>query len=192
MSYYKRRLPHGHPEEAWLFVTWRLAGYIARSTLPGKIIAKAGIRFVVLDREADRAISGPVWLNDSRIAQNVESAILAGEHQYSLYDLAAYAIMPNHVHIAMRPKVPLPVITRWLKGSTARYANLILGRTGQPFWLDESFDHRARSEAELQKIMRYIEQNPVSAGFVSSATDWPWSSARHKVGQAFPPAHSEE
>ena len=39
MSYYERRLPHWHPEDAWLFITWRLAGSLpatqgSRSALP--------------------------------------------------------------------------------------------------------------------------------------------------------------
>ena len=44
-----------------------------------------------------------------------------------------------------------------LKGSTARQANLILGRTGEAFWQDESFDHRVRDEVELDRIVRYGE-----------------------------------
>ena len=51
-----------------------------------------------------------------------------------------------------------------LKGSTARQANLILGRTGEAFWQDESFDHRVRDEVELDRIVRYVEHNPASAG----------------------------
>jgi REP element-mobilizing transposase RayT len=72
----------------------------------------------------------------------------------------------------------LPVITRWLKGSTARKGNLILGRTGKAFWQDESFDHRARDEVELARIVHYVEHNPVSAGLVPDPAGWPWSSAR--------------
>src|SRR6202051_3751070 len=61
-------------------------------------------------------------------------------------------IMPNHVHVLLLPKTSLPVILRWLKGSTARRANLILGRTGKAFWQDESFDHCVRDEAELDRL----------------------------------------
>jgi putative transposase len=85
--------------------------------------------------------------------------------------------MPNHVHVVLLPKTSLPVITRWLKGSSARKANLILGRTGEAFWQDESFDHRVRDEVELDRIVRYVEHNPVSAGLAADARDWPWSSA---------------
>jgi type I restriction enzyme R subunit/putative DNA methylase len=67
---------------------------------------------------------------------------------------------------------------RLLRRSAARQANLILGRTGQPFWQDESYDHWVRTEAELEKIVRYIERNPVAAGLAAAVEDWPWSSAR--------------
>ena len=74
---------------------------------------------------------------------------------------------------------------RWLKGSTARAANQLLGRTGQGFWQDESFDHYVRSALELERTILYIEENPVSAGFVDSADHWRWS---HAGWQAKPPA----
>ncbi len=86
--------------------------------------------------------------------------------------------MPNHVHVLLRPMTSMPVVTRWLKGSTARQANLILGRTGESFWQDESFDHRVRDEVELDRIVRYVEHNPVSAGLARNPHDWLWSSAR--------------
>src|SRR5207245_8898543 len=54
----------------------------------------------------------------------------------------------------------------------------ILGRTGEAFWQDESFDHRVRDEVELERIVRYVENNPVSAGLAVNPRAWPWSSAR--------------
>jgi len=52
-----------------------------------------------------------------------------------------------------------------------------LGLTGQPFWQIESFDHWARNQIEFQRIVSYIENNPVKAGLVLSPQDWRWSSA---------------
>jgi REP element-mobilizing transposase RayT len=182
--YYRRKLPHYHPdlnEANFLFLTWRLAGSIpaARRPLPPLATpASAGRTFLAFDREADRAAFGPVWLQDARVAALVADALRYGETERHFDLLPAWVIMPNHVHAVLQPKTPLPVITRWLKGSTARKANLILGRTGTAFWQDESFDHRVRDEAELDRIIRYIEQNPVSAGLVANAQEWLWSSAR--------------
>jgi len=93
--------------------------------------------------------------------------------------------MPNHVHLLILPLVPVPVFMRWLKGSTARAANQLLGRTGQRFWQDESFDHNVRSARELERTILYIEENPVSAGLVDSADRWRcWNAG----WQAKPPA----
>jgi len=99
--------------------------------------------------------------------------------------------MPNHVHVLLEPKVPLPAITRWLKGSTARKANQILGRTGEAFWQEESFDHWIRNDSELNRIVRYIEYNPVTAGLARAPEEWRWSSARLTGESACPTTHSE-
>ncbi len=93
------------------------------------------------------------------------------------YALHAWAIMPNHVHMLMTPDVSVAKIMRWLKGSTARYANRVLGLTGSVFWQDESWDRWIRSDEEFRRIRRYIEFNPVSAGLVQRPEEWAWSSA---------------
>jgi len=118
---------------------------------------------VAADRALDRNAAGPVWLKDPRIARLAMDTIEAGEGERGFYELCAWVIMPNHVHLLTLPEVPVPVITRWLKGSTARRANQLLGRTGQPFWQDESYDHWVRNRKELDRIIGYIEENPVSA-----------------------------
>ena len=99
----------------------------------------------------------------------------AGESR-KFYELSAWVVMPNHVHLLILPLVALPKITHWIKGRTAREANLLLGRAGEPFWQHESYDHWARNERELQRIVAYIEDNPVSAGLAATPEDWPWSS----------------
>jgi putative transposase len=64
-----------------------------------------------------------------------------------------------------------------LKGVTAREANRFLGRTGESFWQRESYDHWVRDSGELERIVAYIEDNPVKAGLVVRAEDYRWSSA---------------
>jgi len=190
--FYCRKLPHWHPdlsETAFLFVTWRLAGSVpqTRRLQPSPTVPhNAGRAFLALDREADRAAFGPVWLQDARVARLVADSLLRGARDRQFYVLRAWVIMPNHVHVVLQPKTSLPVITRWLKGSTARKANLLLGRTGETFWQDESFDHGVRDEAELERIVGYVEHNPVSAGLAASPADWPWSSAGLPGESAWP------
>ena len=152
-----------------------LSGWQAKAPAPRRY--PPGRSFLALDREADKAVFGPIWLRDARIARLVAHALLYGESGRHFYQLRAWVIMPNHVHAVLQPQTALPVIMRWLKGSTARQANLILGRTGEAFWQDESFDHRVRDEVELDRIVRYVEQHPVSARLAANPHDWLWSSA---------------
>jgi len=98
------------------------------------------------------------WLSDTRVARQVAEAIRTGECRGG-YELSAWIVMPNHVHLLILPRVALPQITHWIKGRTAREANLLLGRVGEPFWQHESYDHWARNERELRRIAAYIEDN---------------------------------
>ncbi|MBM3749295.1 MAG: transposase [Acidobacteria bacterium] len=179
MLFYRRRLPHWIPDPAAVFVTWRLAGSLPparRDVRRADQTDPAG--FLQRDQRLDRPDSGPVWLQDPRIAGVVSQALRYGETARQLYGLVAWVIMPNHVHVILEPRIALPDILRWLKGRTSRVANRILGRTGKPFWQDESFDHWVRSGQELQQLIRYVEGNPVRARLVEAEEQWPWSSAR--------------
>ncbi|MGA3239578.1 MAG: transposase [Bryobacteraceae bacterium] len=80
-------------------------------------------------------------------------ALLYGESGRHFYQLRARVILPNHVHVLLLPRTSLPVIMRWLKGSSARQANPILGETGEAFWQDESFaegSKRATSNSAIR------------------------------------------
>ena len=123
--------------------------------------------------------------SESPIADLVSQAILIGDGERHFYQLFAWVVMPNHVHLLILPRVPMAGVMRWLKGSTARSANRILGRTGQPFSQDESYDHYLRRSSQVHRTVSYIEENPVKAGLVGSSERWPWSSAGW---QAKPPA----
>jgi putative transposase len=180
--YYERNLPHWHPAGRQIFLTWRLQG-----SLPKQIVErlrfgnhKAGQQFLRAERFLDRGSFGPLWLETTEIALLVERSICKGAQQLEQYQLLAYVVMPNHVHLLIAPAVPLARITAAIKGTTARHANALLRRTGEVFWQTESFDHWVRNPLESARIRQYIEQNPVKAGLVSSADQWPWSSATKK------------
>jgi len=201
--FYRRHLPHYQPPGATIFVTWRLYGSIPRDVLealleeadvierkaadisPEKRVAwlrkERKKAFARWDAVLDRADTGPAWLSNDDIA-----AIVAQSLHYlngGKYDLIAYCIMCNHVHAVFRPLpveedgesyYPLSSIMQSLKGYTAREANRVLGRKGR-FWQDESYDHVVRDEAELERIVNYVLNNPVKAGLVESPDQWRWS-----------------
>jgi REP element-mobilizing transposase RayT len=128
-----------------------------------------------MDRLLGEARSGAQSLRLSEIASVVIEAVQFAERPLERYDLHAYAVMPNHVHLLVTPKVDVSKLLRSLKGFTARRANRLLGRAGQPFWQEESYDHWVRSEGEFDRIGRYIFFNPVRAGLVARPEDYPWS-----------------
>lgn len=150
--------------------------------------------FSLTDELLGYADQGPSWLADERIAKMMVDALFY--HAGRLYSLLAFVVMPNHVHVLLTPLVmggdepadgptgeqvpqyvPLRKITQSLKGYVAREANKLLNRTGKPFWQEESYDHWARNEAELARIITYIESDPVRSGLVANPEEWRWSSA---------------
>ncbi len=173
-SYYERNFPHWHPTGKALFVTWRLHGSLPRHVwdLLRKKRMSAGKRFSHVDRELGKARFG-----DPRIARCVVQALWRGARELHLFELHAFAVMPNHVHVLVSPGGPLARITRGIKRLTAGKANELLGRGGQRFWQEESFDHWIRNAAEFERVRKYIEWNPVKAGLCKRPEDWPWSSA---------------
>jgi putative transposase len=174
-GYYQRKLPHWQPDGAAL-LTWRLSGSLPRSVSVATA-ASSGREFVRIDRELDAARTGPAWLREPRVAAAVVESIRVAETQLRLYDLRAWVIMPNHVHLVVVPHAALCRITKAVKGFSARKATRILGLAGRQFWQHESFDHWIRERWEMERCVRYVESNPVKAGLAASVEQWPWSSA---------------
>jgi putative transposase len=130
-----------------------------------------------MDRFLDEARTGPLSLRIPEIASLVVEAIRHRTHELKQFELHAYVVTPDHVHLLITPTVPVFRLTHSLKRFTAREANRVLGLTGDPFWQDESYDRVVRDGAELQRIRRYIECNPVRGGLATSPEESPWSSA---------------
>ena len=174
-----------------MFVAWRLAGTMPQPS--AAILTNSpsiGRSFLRDDRQLDRTRNGPQWLRDPRVAAMFIKALLYGETVRGFYTLFAWVVMPNHVHLVLQPRSELGDLMRWLKTATAVRANRIIGGTGRAFWRREYFDRCIRSEKELGSVMRYVENNPVSAGLAASPEEWPWSSAAKKEPAARPPAFS--
>ena len=170
-----RRLPHLYPQDRWLFLTWSLHGAVRPYRFPPPHKASAGQSFVWMDHQLDIARAGPMFLRQEAIARLVVESLHRGA-ALGHYELASFVVMANHVHVLLLPKVPPSRLLKSLKGCTAREANRLLGRTGEPFWQRESYDHWVRDAREWRRIEFYIENNPVKAGFVSRAEEYRWSS----------------
>jgi REP element-mobilizing transposase RayT len=182
MSFYRRKLPHWQPERVPIFLTWRFHGSLPRGL--GEVRSQTcstglteGRRFLLMDRRLDATRHGPMFLKHPQVAVAVAETLLTIGKEWGLYDVFAWVVMYNHVHVLLQPHEPLRRITHVVKSTSARRANLILGRSGSRFWQDESYDHWVRDGKEFERIVNYIEWNPVRAGLVESVELWPWSSA---------------
>ena len=132
----RRRLPHRYPGGKWLFVTWHLHGSLPQALYPPPGKLSSGSAFVWMDQYLDQARSGPMYLAQEPMARLLVASLRRGV-LLGHYELGAYAIMANHVHVLLLPKVSPSRLLQSVKGATARQANLILGRTGETFWQAE-------------------------------------------------------
>ncbi len=169
-----RHLPHLYVIGQPLFVTFRLHGSLPPGRQFSNHALPSGKAFVCLDRLLDNQREGPMYLRMPVIAELVANAIRTGQTEY---DLHAWVVMPNHVHLLITPHADVSTVLRRLKGRTAHEATRILDLTGAPFWQDESYDHLVRNSEEFRKIASYIIQNPVRAGLATSTDEYRWSSA---------------
>ena len=152
--------------------------------------------FALWDEYLDKD-SSVNWLSNPQISRIIQHNLY--HHAGSKYSLWAYVIMPNHVHLVLQPeeawlkptgkehnkkakyeKGSLSSILHSLRSYTAKEANKILGRTGK-FWQGEAYDHWIRDNGELQRIIRYVENNPAQAGLVRNPEDWQFSSAYDRI-----------
>ncbi len=184
MSFHRRRLPHWYPAGEPLFLTWHLHGSLPHNRYPPPDAASAGQAFAWMDRYLDHARSGPLWLQREEIAKLVTDAIHYAADSLHSYELHAYVVMANHVHLLVLPRADPGKLLQSVKGFTARQANRLLDRTGEPFWESETYDRWIRDPAEFKRVRWYIENNPVAAGLVARPEDYRWSSAwRGLVGR---------
>lgn len=99
------------------------------------------------------------------------------------HEVVRWVVMPNHVHflLKLQPGFELPSVIRAFKGRTGREANKTLGTTGR-FWYPEFFDRYIRDGDHLDRVVGYIDDNPVRAKLVTKASDWQFGSAGCRRG----------
>lgn len=87
-----------------------------------------------------------------------------------------YVIMPDHVHFFCAPELdakPLPTFIGFWKEWTSKGIKRALGLPS-PVWQEQFFDHMLRSGESYAQKWDYVRDNPVRAGLVPNADDWPW------------------
>jgi REP element-mobilizing transposase RayT len=163
-KYHKRNLPHIQIENMVNFITFRtflsVDEYLQRLNnlnLPTKE------KQYQIDKYLDNSSNGAYFYD--RTLQKMREILF--EFDGLSYELIAFAIMPNHIHLIILPKMDLAVIMKQLKGKSAKSLNEILGFCGK-FWAREYYDKVIRDEKHLWKTVEYILNNSIKAGLVDS------------------------
>jgi len=96
----------------------------------------------------------------------------------------AYVLMGNHFHLLATPQTAdgLAQMMQSVGRRYVRYFNDRQRRTGT-LWEGRFKSTLIQSERYLLSCMAYIDLNPVRAGMVSSAGDYPWSAFAHSIGR---------
>jgi putative transposase len=85
-----------------------------------------------------------------------------------------YVILPDHLHLFVA--LPHDVkLGEWV-GTLKRVLARSVERSGSsdPLWQRGFFDHVLRSNESYAQKWTYVRENPVRAGLVKSADDWPF------------------
>ena len=180
-------LPHFDMGGLYQGITYRLAdslpgsaGVPPASSAPLSTHEKIERRKQI-ERELNKGY-GSCLLGEKKIAKIV---VDAWKHfDGKRYDLIAYVVMPNHVHLLIKTYAGFAlsnVIHSW-KSFTAHEINKYLKQCGRDarapkVWQNEYFDRVIRNDKHFIQALAYIHDNPVKAGLCSQAREWPWSSA---------------
>ncbi len=97
------------------------------------------------------------------------------------HEILRWVVMPNHIHLLLkiRSSTSLSCVIRFFKARTGKQINKILGSSGR-FWFPEYFDRYIRDSGHLDRVIRYIDQNPVRANLVESAENWSFGSVGYQ------------
>jgi len=176
-------LPHFDGSDVVQFITYRLADSLSSLYIRQlKSRLNSGhISEIEYHRDIEKYLDmgqGEKYLEREDVAVVIEENLLRFDREK--YQLLHWVIMPNHVHLLLRPIKGhfLSSIIHSMKSFTANRANNILGSTGR-FWSVDYFDRYIRSEAHYNNVVTYIHDNPVKAGLCESNADWHFGCVRN-------------
>ncbi|MEH6491786.1 REP-associated tyrosine transposase [Halopseudomonas sp.] len=185
--YTSRRLPHFDSPDSLQFISFRLVDSLPQQLLSQwhrDLAALPAIERLTELRQRmeaclDRGL-GCCVLGHPAMAATLQQAF--NHHDGKRYRLLAWCIMPNHVHVLIKPEWPLAKIVQTWKVWSARRARDHAGQfnfalPARGLWMRGFWDRYIRDERHLLAVVEYIHQNPVKAGLCAKAEDWPWSSA---------------
>ena len=156
----KRNLPHADLIGYYQFLTFRthdsIDEYLTRISNEN---ISTSLKQYKADEYLDRSLKG-AYLNGKVL---VHLSNFLEEKDGELYELVAFSIMPNHLHILFRQKEEIGKTVKRLKGASSVMINRMLDRKGV-FWEKGYFDKAIRDEAHFETVYNYIANNAIKAG----------------------------
>ncbi|MFA5455189.1 MAG: transposase [Sulfurimonas sp.] len=154
-------LPHIDLEGYYQFVTFRTFDSV------DEFVRKWGFNPAMKNKETQLGIdeyldtsTNGAYLQDNVLGYLYDFLIA---HDKKLYELSAFCIMNNHVHILFKPLERLSKVMQMLKGASAKKINELLGKNGK-FWDDDYYDKAIRDEKHFFVVYEYIRNNPLKIG----------------------------
>ena len=136
----------------------------------------------VINRGNNRA---PVFHDDEDYAAFLRAiGDLKQRRPFAFY---GYCLMPNHVHLLLRPLETLisRIMQSLLVSHTQRYHRC--HHSGGHVWQGRFKSPVIQDDEHFLTVLRYIEANPLRARMVDASEDYRWSSfAAHGLGRADP------
>jgi REP element-mobilizing transposase RayT len=153
-------LPHIDIEGSYQFITFRtkesVDDYVNK--LYGSLKTEK-IKQYAIDNYLDRSQNGAFLYG--KVVAEIQAYFQS--YDKKLFDLIAFTIMPNHIHILIKQKSNLSNILRVLKGGTAHIVNKALKREGQ-VWSSDYYDKLICNEQHFSLTYQYIKNNASKAG----------------------------
>jgi putative transposase len=97
--------------------------------------------------------------------------------------LYGWCLMTNHIHLIVDPgdePRSLSLLMKRVNGRQTAYVNKVEGRSGS-LWEGRYKASPIQMDNYLLSCCRYVELNPVRAGMVEKAEDYPWSSYQERM-----------
>ncbi len=124
---------------------------------------------------------GPRWLEHPGAAESARRALR--DMDGILCSVRSWVLLPTHIHVLARsiihsdPQSGMLHVAEALKVPVAHRVRLEQ-RVFSPVWEDGAHIHTLGGGADIERTLRYLRQEPVRAGLVTTPDEWEWRSEK--------------
>jgi REP element-mobilizing transposase RayT len=95
-------------------------------------------------------------------------------------EVTAYCFMPDHLHLLVTVATAIGDLDRFMRRAKQTSGHAFAQSDGGKLWQTGYHDRVLRSDEDALNYIAYMVENPIRAGLVHKAGDWPhWGAARY-------------